>query len=161
TLFEKGIVQSPDMTEARIKMARIPEGGVPLDNRVGGAPGVKLEAGNSTIFSLPGVPAELQFIFKDSVVPWISKRVTQKFYEQVVEFGMHDESTFAPAIDVVMNKHPDVYVKSMPKTYGTSKSLRVWISGRGENLEEITEKVKKALQSLEETTGLPSKSVEV
>jgi len=161
TLYERGIVQSPDMTETRIKMARIPEGAVPLDNRVGGAPGVKLEAGNSTIFALPGVPSELKFIFKDSVVPWISKRVTQKFYEQVVEFGMHDESTFAPAIDVVMKKHPDVYVKSMPRTYGTSKSLRVWISARGENLEEITENVKKALQSLEETTGLPSITVEV
>ena len=142
-------------------MARIPKGAVPLDNRVGGAPGVRLEAGNSTIFSLPGIPSELQFIFKDSVVPWISKRVTQKFYEQVVEFGMHEESTFAPAIDVIMKKHPDVYVKSMPKTYGTSKSLRVWISARGENLEEITEKVRKAIQNLEEETGLPSNIVKM
>ncbi len=159
TLYEKGIVQSPDLTEARIKMSRIPKGAVPLDNRVGGAPGIRLQAGNSTIFSLPGVPSELKFIFDDSIVPWISKRVAQKFYEQVVEFGMHDESTFAPAIDVVMEKYPGVYVKSMPKTYGTSKTLRVWISARGENLQEITELVRKTIQSLEEETGLPSNIV--
>ena len=137
TLYEKGIVQSPDLTEAGIKMARIPESAVPLDNKVGGAPGVRLEAGNSTIFSLPGVQSELKFIFEDSVIPWISDRVSQKIFEQVVEFGMHDESTFTPAIDVVMKKHPGVYVKSMPKTYGT-----------------------KAIQSLEEETGLSSKIVE-
>jgi len=159
-LHERGIVQSPDMTEARVKMARIPEGAIPLDNRVGGAPGVMLHAGNSTIFALPGVPNELKFIFDDSIVPWISERVTQKFYEEVVEFGMHDESTFAPAIDVVMKKHPGVYVKSMPKTYGTSKTLRVWISARGESLDKITEIVKNAIQSLEEETGLSSSIVE-
>lgn len=161
TLYERGIVQSPDLTEARIKMARIPDGAVPLDNRIGGAPGIRLQVGNSTIFSLPGVPSELKFIFEDSVIPWISDRVEQKFHEQIVEFGMHDESTFAPAIDVVMKKHPGVYVKSMPKTYGTSKTLRVWISARGENLEEITEKVKNAIESLEEETGLPSNIVEL
>jgi len=160
TLYEKGIVQSPDLTEARIKMARIPKGAVPLDNRVGGAPGIRLQAGNSTIFSLPGVPSELKFIFEDSIIPWISDKVIQKFYEQVVEFGMHDESTFAPAIDAVMKKHPGVYVKSMPKTYGTTKSLKVWVSARGEDLKDITELVRKAIQSLEEETGLSSSIVE-
>ncbi|MGY5871395.1 MAG: molybdopterin-binding protein [Candidatus Thorarchaeota archaeon] len=160
TLFEKGIVQSPDLTEARVKMAMIPEGAEPLDNRVGGAPGVRLQVGNSTIFCLPGVPSELKFIFEDSIISWLSERVEQKFFEQVVEFGMHDESTFAPAIDVVMKKHPGVYVKSMPKTYGTSRTLRVWVSARGENLTDLTELVKAAVKSLEEVTGLPSNIVE-
>ena len=72
---------------------------------------------------------------------------------------MHDESTFSPAIDVVMKKHPGVYVKSMPKTYGTSKALRVWISARGDDLNGLTELVKKAIESLEEETGLPSEVV--
>lgn len=160
TLHEKGIVQSPDMIESRVKMARIPKGAVPLDNRVGGAPGVRLQAGNSTIFALPGVPSELKFIFDDSLIPWIKDKVAEKFFELVVEFGLHDESTFAPAIDVVMKKHPGVYVKSMPKTYGTSRSLRVWVSARGETLKEVTEIVKNAIQSLEEETGLPSSIVE-
>ncbi|MFW9843866.1 MAG: molybdopterin-binding protein, partial [Candidatus Thorarchaeota archaeon] len=159
-LYEKGIVQSPDMTDSRIKMARIPEGSVPLDNRVGGAPGVRLQAGSSTIFTLPGVPSELKFIFEDSVIPWLSDRVAEKFFEEVVEFGAHDESTFAPAIDVVMKKHLGVYVKSMPKTYGTTKTLRVWVSARGETLTEVREIVKSAIQSLEIETGLQANIVE-
>ena len=132
-----------------------------MDNRVGGAPGVRLQAGNSTIFTLPGVPSELKFIFEDSVISWLSDRVAEKFFEQVVEFGAHDESTFAPAIDVVMKKHPGVYVKSMPKTYGTTKTLRVWVSARGEALTDLTEIVESAIRSLEKETGLSSTKVEL
>ncbi len=160
TLYERGIVQSPDMTEARKKMAIIPEGSVPLDNRVGGAPGIRLNEGQKTIFSLPGVPSELKFIFEDSVIPWLSKRVKRKFHEQIVEFGMHDESVFAPAIDIVMKKYPGVYIKSMPKTYGTSKSLRVWVSAAGNDKKDLIHLVKNAIKSLEETAGLSSRIVE-
>lgn len=154
TLFEKGIVDSPEMTDARIKMAQIPEGAIPLDNQVGGAPGVMIHEGESTIFCLPGVPSELKFIFENSVLPWVRKRVKQRFYEQVVEFAMHDESVFAPAIDTVMKAHPGVYVKSMPKTYGTSKTLRVWISMSNENLDEAKRHVSETIRALEKVTGL-------
>jgi len=160
TLFERGIVNSPDMTDARIKMAQIPEKSIPLDNRVGGAPGVMIQEEDSTIFCLPGVPSELKFIFDDSIVPWLKERVKWKFYEQVVELGMHDESVLAPAIDVVMKKHPGVYIKSMPKTYGTSKTMRVWVSMRGENLEETQKHVAETIKDLEKTTGLAAKPVE-
>ena len=160
TLFERGIVQSPDITEARRKMARIPKEAIPLDNQVGGAPGVMIHEKDTTIFCLPGVPSELKFIFEDSVVPWISERVKRKFFEKVVEFGMHDESMFAPAIDIVMKKYPGVYIKSMPKTYGTSKTLRVWVSAGGNELKELETLVTTAISSLEETTGIASRNVE-
>jgi nicotinamide-nucleotide amidase len=160
TLFERGIVNSPDMTDARTKMAQIPQESIPLDNRVGGAPGVMIQDKDSIIFCLPGVPSELKFIFDNSIVPLLKERIRWKFYEQVVEFGMHDESMFAPAIDQVMRRHPGVYVKSMPKTYGTSKTLRVWISMRSENLEETQKHVAETIRDLEKTTGLAAKSIE-
>ena len=160
TLYERGIVKSPDLTNARRKMAVIPEDSIPLDNQVGGAPGIRLYEKDRTIFCLPGVPSELKFIFEDSVVPWLSKRVKRKIYEKVVEFGMHDESMFAPAIDAVMKKHPGVYIKSMPKTYGTSKTLKVWISASGNDLNELEAFVTEAIKGLEETTGINSQVVE-
>ncbi|RDE14610.1 MAG: molybdopterin-binding protein [Candidatus Thorarchaeota archaeon] len=159
TLFERGIVNSPDITDARIKMAQIPEGSIPLDNRAGGAPGVMIQEEDLVVFCLPGVPSELKFIFEDSIVPWIKERVRWKFHEQVVEFGMHDESMFAPAIDVTMKKHPGVYVKSMPKTYGTSRNLRVWVSMGSENLEEAKRRVGETIKELEKVTGLTAKPV--
>ncbi len=159
-LHEKGIVAAPDFTKARRKMAQFPEGAIALDNRIGGAPGIKIHDGDTTIFCLPGVPAELKFIFEDSVIPWIKQNVTQRFYEEIVEFEMRDESMFAPAIDSVMKMIPSVYIKSLPKPYGTSKGIRVWISARGSNDTELKKLVKKAVSSLEDVTKTPSKPVE-
>jgi molybdenum cofactor synthesis domain-containing protein len=160
TLHDKKIVTAPDLTEARRKMALLPEDAVPLDNRVGGAPGVRIHEGDTTIFCLPGVPAELEFIFEDSVLPWIKDNVVQKFYEKLVEFEMKDESVFAPAIDSVMRKIPNVYIKSLPKPYGTSKGIRVWISSRGTDDKELKKRVEDAITSLEEVTGIRSKPAE-
>jgi len=154
TLFDRGIVESPEMTNSRRKMAQIPDGAIPLDNQVGGAPGIMIQEGKTTIFCLPGVPSELKFIFENTVQPWVRERVKRRFYEQVVEFAMHDESVFAPAIDTVMNSHPGVYVKSMPKTYGTSKTLRVWISMSGRTLREAKKHVSETIDELEIITGL-------
>ena len=39
---ERGIINSKEITEPRRKMACLPLGSIPLDNRVGGAPGVLL-----------------------------------------------------------------------------------------------------------------------
>ncbi|MFW9975363.1 MAG: competence/damage-inducible protein A [Candidatus Thorarchaeota archaeon] len=160
TLYEKGIVAAPDFTEYRRKMAQFPDGSSPLDNRVGGAPGVMIHDENVTIFCLPGVPAELKFIFEDSVIPWIEENVVQKFHEQIVEFEMKDESVFAPAIDFVMKKIPNVYIKSLPKPYGTSKGIRVWISARGDNASELEMLIEETISSLEKATGITSKPVE-
>ena len=157
TLHGKGIVQAPELTESRRKMAQLPEGAKALDNRVGGAPGVLIQDGETTIFCLPGVPSELKFIFEDSVMPWLSNKVSQKFHEVVIEFGMKDESVFAPSIDVVMKRVPGVWIKSMPKTYGTSKTLRVWISARGEDTSKLEALVQRAITELEKVTGISSK----
>ncbi|MHA1944214.1 MAG: competence/damage-inducible protein A [Candidatus Thorarchaeota archaeon] len=160
TLHGEEIVQSPDMTESRRKMAQLPEGSQALDNRVGGAPGVMIQDNDTTIFCLPGVPSELMFIFEDSLIPWLRENVSQKFHEKVIEFGFRDESVFSPAIDTVMRKVPGVWIKSMPKTYGTSKTLRVWISARGENDSELDSLVQRAITELEKTIGIQSTQVE-
>ncbi len=156
TLHEKKIVATAELTDARLKMAQLPKGAAPLDNRVGGAPGVMIQDKNTIIFCLPGVPAEMKFIFEDSVIPWVKENSLQKFHEQIVEFQMKDESVFAPAIDSVMKKVPDVYIKSMPKPYGTAKAIRVWISARGTNNAKLKEVVQRAISYLEEETGICS-----
>lgn len=148
-LFERGIVKNPDMTDSRRKMAKIPKGSHPLDNTVGGAPGVRIDYQDSTIFCLPGVPSELKDIWNSSVQPWLEENNTSLYYEETVEFGVTDESVFAPFVNVVMQSHPSVWIKSMPKTYGTSHVLRVWVSSRGTDLERIRVDVKSAISSLE------------
>ncbi len=153
-LYEKGIVDSPEYTEKRAKMARIPEGSSPLDNRVGGAPGVFVKRESISLFALPGVPSEMKFIFEDSVSPWIREHLGGQLMEQVVEFPIKDETVFAPFIDAVMDTHPHIYIKSMPKTYGSSDVLRVWISARGEDKNQLARRIDEAIAELEDVSGL-------
>lgn len=153
-LSQRGIVHHPDLTEPRRKMAIIPEGAIPLDNTVGGAPGVRIEDGETTIFCLPGVPGELKDIFTSSVEPWIRSRPHTQYYERIIQFPMRDESEFSPIIDRVMAKIPQVYIKSMPQQYGTSKVLKVWISARGRDIEELKELVSEAIEHMSNETGL-------
>ena len=143
--YEKGYVKSPEITEPRKKMAILPEGAKPLDNRVGGAPGVLLETDNCVVISLPGVPRELKWIFENKVVPWLKERVKAAFYEEVFEVSAIDETTLSPFIDEVMREVPGVYIKSMPEV----GKIRVWISASSEVLEDAKEKVKKAIELLE------------
>ncbi|MHA1938749.1 MAG: competence/damage-inducible protein A [Candidatus Thorarchaeota archaeon] len=152
-LSNKGIVADSDITEPRKKMTRIPEGSIPLDNSVGGAPGVMIEINDTTIFCLPGVPAELKYIFENSVKPWVEERVSEMYVEKLVEFGFKDESVFAPYIDRAMKKKPGVYIKSMPRKYGTTDVLRVWVSARGDDKEALEDLVKATIDLLAKESG--------
>jgi nicotinamide-nucleotide amidase len=152
-LSDKGIVADSAISEPRRKMARIPEGSIPLDNLVGGAPGVMLEVNDTTIFCLPGVPAELKFIFENSVKPWVDERVSEVYVEKIVEFGFKDESRFAPYIDRAMKKMPGVYIKSMPRKYGTTDVLRVWVSARGDDRNVLEDLVIAAIKLIAADSG--------
>jgi molybdenum cofactor synthesis domain-containing protein len=152
-LSDKGIVADSDITEPRKKMAQIPEGSTPLDNSVGGAPGVMIEINDTTIFCLPGVPAEMKYIFANSVKPWVEERVSEVYVEKIVEFGFKDESVFAPYIDRAMTKSPGVYIKSMPRRYGTTDVLRVWVSARGDSKQALEDLVKATIELLATDSG--------
>ncbi len=155
-LFEQKIVDSADITETRLKMATIPQGSVALDNTVGGAPGVMIREEGTTIFCLPGVPSELKDIWKTAVGPWIIKNSVGAYYEEIVEFEIVDESVFAPYILKAMMKNPGVWIKSMPKRYGTTRIMRVWISSRGMKLADAKQRVQVAIVALERESGLES-----
>lgn len=150
-LHERGIIESEEMTDSRRKMAILPRGSKPLDNRVGGAPGVLLEARGSTIVCLPGVPLELKWIFDDQVAPILKRMVKEVYAERIVTLPLRDESTLAPIIDQVMAESPGVYVKSLVKPYG-EKGIRLWVSSLGEDQGEVEEKVACAVDRLVELT---------
>jgi len=53
-LYERGFVDSPEMTGAREKMAALPTGALWVLNSVGAAPGIWVESGGMTVFSVRG-----------------------------------------------------------------------------------------------------------
>ena len=141
-LYNRGIINSPDITDSRRKMAILPQGSRPLDNRVGGAPGVVLEIQGVKVFCLPGVPKELMWIFDEQVKPILVKDVEGVYVEKIIYLPLKDESTLAPIIEEVMNDVNGVYIKSMVKPYG-EQGIRLWISARGHSHVEVEERVER------------------
>lgn len=149
--YEKGVVDTPEITDARKKMTILPQGAIPLDNKAGGAPGVLLTYENTTIISLPGVPSELKWIFNHQVKPILKEKTRGHYHEKIVHLNLRDESTLAPIIDKVKKTDQKVYIKSMVKPYG-EPGIRLWISAHGDNKEEIIQRVEKISTLLIELT---------
>ncbi|WP_322761714.1 competence/damage-inducible protein A [Frankia sp. Cr2] len=63
--------QAPEMN---YRQADIPEGGDPLPNEVGTAPGIRLEMAGGVIYAMPGVPHEMYPMFTASVLPDLLRR---------------------------------------------------------------------------------------
>ncbi len=138
-LFARGDVTTPEMTEARAKMARMPRDAEPLTNTVGAAPGVLLQEEATLIVSLPGVPAEMKDIFTNAL--WSRPEASfqgQSYGERTIATDCWDESILAPAVDAVARRHPAVYVKSRAQVYGSGIADFITLAARGQDVIEVT-----------------------
>lgn len=151
-LFERGLVDTPTITKTREKMAKLPNKAMPLDNRVGGAPGVLVEHNNCLIIALPGVPAELKAIYETEVEPILLKKHSRSYSEVVIEREVKDESMIAPLIDQLMVLFPNLWVKSLPPAYGTSNKIRFWfsLSSNKEESETLRKTIDRAIDTFDE-----------
>jgi nicotinamide-nucleotide amidase len=69
------------MTVSNQKQAMVPEGAVVLTNDHGTAPGIKLTVEATDIYLMPGVPTEMQELFKGRILP----RIRERFRPEPVE----------------------------------------------------------------------------
>lgn len=129
TLAELGFVSSPEMTETRLKMARLPEGARMIENPVGTAPGTLLKFGNTRIASLPGVPTELRGIVEGPLETFFDEAFGEGCYrERELRVDCGDESVLATELQKVAARHPEVYIKSRASGFGADVGFRVLLS---------------------------------
>ncbi|MCW3983553.1 MAG: molybdopterin-binding protein [Candidatus Bathyarchaeota archaeon] len=110
-----GMPGEVEMTPPRVKMAIFPETTQPVNNPIGTAPALRAQIGETVLYALPGVPAEMKAIFTESIAAEI--RVAGGdcvFCECSVFSDGVVESRLAPLIDRVMAEYRGVYVKSHP-----------------------------------------------
>ncbi|NVM45420.1 MAG: competence damage-inducible protein A [Candidatus Lokiarchaeota archaeon] len=143
---KQGILKLEGMTKEREKMSYLPQGSIPLPNIRGTAPGVKLTEGRTSIFILPGVPAEMKAIFLNVVKP-ILKEKRGKFVEKGLLFMGIGESQIAPYTSKLEEKYPQLWIKTHPRI---GLSLEVEISITGFNVENGDELADKALDEIRE-----------
>jgi nicotinamide-nucleotide amidase len=62
------------MTPNNIRQSYMPEGAIPVKNPNGTAPSFIVEDPRAVIFSLPGVPVEMKWLFENEVEPYLRKK---------------------------------------------------------------------------------------
>ena len=137
-----------ELTEARLKMATIPDGSTPLQNLLGSAPAVRLRSGRTDIFCLQGVPPEMQEAFRKYVLPMLRKAVG-RFVLQEARFEVTGitEAMLAPGLSKIVRSAPMklVYIKTHPRGYrGKTPRLMVHIISKGTARSDVKARLKRA-----------------
>lgn len=141
-----------ELTEHRIKMAKMPESAKPIPNPVGTAPGILVEKNDTLIIALPGVPKEMQAMFDETVEKILCKKMPRIHR---VERWLHvegiPESSLAPIIESILKKYPKVYIKSHPKGKELEKPvINIYVLAVSDTEEEARELVEKVCGDLVE-----------
>jgi molybdopterin-biosynthesis enzyme MoeA-like protein len=130
-------------------MAILPQGGKPLQNPIGTAPGVLLMEAKTKVIALPGVPEEMKAIYKSSVEPLIKERTRGSFIgEQSLWAWGIMESAVAPLITSVMQETSHVYIKSHPKATESQPRIEFHLRTRAESQRIAEQRIEVAAQKL-------------
>ncbi len=128
-----------------MKMSLVPEGGEILKNRLGMAPGIRLSAGEVTLFLLPGVPVELKVIFAEEVEPLLGRGEER----EVVELTLGSEETRFSGLAEELERECGVVVGMYP-LFGRLE-VRMRIVGKAGRAAEAARRVKEEA----ERAGVP------
>jgi nicotinamide-nucleotide amidase len=113
-MHEAGLVDSAQVTEGSVRMARVPDRPDHVfRNRRGMAPGAVYCVDGHRLFILPGVPSELKGIFTEEIEPeFLAGRTAPVVRELQFRFAV--EARFYPVMRELESSHPDVSVGSYP-----------------------------------------------
>jgi len=125
-LHREGSVPFAGLSQERLKMATVPEGSALLENDVGVAPGVMIARKELTLFSLPGVPKEMEVMFEKSVFPLIVEVCEGGIVvSERVRSLLGDESRISGIVRRVQERFPRVYVKPKPERFARGLKMDV------------------------------------
>ncbi|XHH07952.1 MAG: molybdopterin-binding protein [Candidatus Bathyarchaeia archaeon] len=112
---KRGLPTPVEMTKPRIKMAMLPQDAKFVSNPIGTAACIQVYLPDTTVFVLPGVPAEMEAVFSETIAPKIKEATGGLiFCERSMFLEGIGESVLAPYIDQVMAQYKGVYIKSHP-----------------------------------------------
>jgi nicotinamide-nucleotide amidase len=146
-MHEAGLLDSPEVTEGNLRMARIPAGPAHVfKNKRGMAPGVVYEVNGKHIFVLPGVPLEMKSIFTDELeAQFLSEGAAATVRELRFTFAV--EARFYPLMKELEERFPDVSVGSYPN-YETKELVIRCLGANPKRVEEVLGVIRKRSEQL-------------
>jgi molybdenum cofactor synthesis domain-containing protein len=146
-MHEAGLLESPDVTEGNLRMARIPADPAHVfKNKRGMAPGVVYEASGKRIFVLPGVPIELKSIFTEELEPEFLASGSGATVREV-RFMFAVEARFYPLMRELEEAFPDVSVGSYPN-FETKELVIRCLGTDPKRVDEVVEVVRRRTAQL-------------
>ncbi len=146
-MHEAGLLESPELTEGNLRMARIPaEPAHVFKNKRGMAPGVVYEAEDKKIFVLPGVPLEMKGIFTEELEPQFLSNGSAATVREL-RFTFAVEARFYPLMKELEEKFPDVSVGSYPN-YETKELVIRVLGSDPKKVDEVLEIVRRRSAAL-------------
>ncbi len=146
-MHEAGLLDSPDVTEGNLRMARIPADPAHVfKNRRGMAPGVLYEANGKRVFVLPGVPLELKSIFTEEIEPEFLAEGSAATVREV-RFTFAVEARFYPLMRELEESFPDVSVGSYPN-FETKELVIRCLGTDPKRVDEVVEIVRRRTAQL-------------
>jgi len=141
-MHEAGLLESPEVTEGNLRMARIPDNPAHVfKNRRGMAPGVMYEQGGKRIFVLPGVPLEMKGIFTEELEPeFLSAGSAATVRELRFTFAV--EARFYPLMRELEETYPDVSVGSYPNFETKELVIRV-LGAEAKRVDQALEEIRR------------------
>ncbi len=150
-LFAKGLVEDAELTVERSRMALLPAGADCFENPIGTGPAVQLSVGNTTVFLLPGVPAEMQRLFLLYVVPALSASGPSTVRaERQIEYHGHDESAISAVLGEVSRDRPEVSFRTRVQGTEEARAIRITLVAEHDDpaaLEELLDATELQLRS--------------
>lgn len=154
-LHAKEVIADPTLTDSRRGMAQLPKGSICYENTVGTAPAVLLRLGTTTVFLLPGVPAEMQRFFTTHVMPVMSAEGPDTVRgERHVDYHGHDESSISRALSDVSQKHPTVSIRTRVQGTEASRTIRIMLVAEHEDAVQLNDMLDTAEQDLRDRLGI-------
>ncbi|MCA8976420.1 MAG: competence/damage-inducible protein A [Planctomycetes bacterium] len=154
-LHARDLLDDPTLNDSRRGMAMVPQGSVCFENTVGTAPAVMLRLQDTTVFLLPGVPAEMQRFFTVNVMPVVAAEGPDTVRgERHVDYYGHNEAPINSAINDIARKHPEVSLRMRVQGGDLNTRRRIMLVSEHEDPVALNDLLDQAEQDLRERLGL-------
>ena len=145
-IFEQ--IHKKPMIERNRKQAEVPDVCEVLFNQSGTAPGMLFKKNETLIFSLPGVPHEMQWLTNEKVLPILIERLTLGViaHRTLLTAGVGESFLAESIIDFETNLPPHVKLAYLP-SYGM---VRLRLTGKSDDATSLNSQLDQLFEQLKE-----------
>lgn len=143
-LFKK--LKNSPLSDLNREQAMVPSKAEVLHNKYGTAPGLWMEKNDTVVIAVPGVPFEMKMLMENKIIPKLKEKFNRPFiyHKTLRTYGMGESALAEKIADWEDNLPKPLKLAYLPDL----GSVRLRISGKGENEDELKQAIESQLSKL-------------